>query len=368
MSKNKKFKGTWIQRLVIIFLGVVLGVLLYWLLGFITRDIGSLRGPNFSKVRAKYVDAQLVKKQEDLKESLDGIRENIRNKQEQQSILKDSTDSLQNTINQLLSIQKQSIERNLDFSAENQRTLTESQTFFLQNQRQYQALNKEIAELTGQQRQVEKELASVSKQIRTQHDLARTEYSPLMTKHRWKVAVLKLAVMVPIFLIAAWVFIKKRSGTYRPIVYAAFIAAFVRISLVAHDYFPKKYFKYIALLVIIAIVLKLLVYLIKRIISPEKGWLIKQYQEAYDKSVCPICSKPVRIGPLRYAVGGKRRGLVLLAGQGGQAAKQELYTCPSCGTELYEKCDKCSDIRHSLLPFCEHCGNEKANSSVGPAV
>ncbi|MHC4105255.1 MAG: double zinc ribbon domain-containing protein, partial [Planctomycetota bacterium] len=45
------------------------------------------------------------------------------------------------------------------------------------------------------------------------------------------------------------------------------------------------------------------------------------------------------------------------------ASEQQLYTCPACGTELYEKCDKCSDIRHSLLPFCEHCGNEKANWS-----
>ena len=360
MSENKKFKGPWIQRAFIVFLSLVLGVLLYWLLGFITRDIGSLRGPDFSKVRAEYVDAQLVKKQEDLKESLDGIRENIRNKQEQQSILKDSTDSLQNTINQLLSIQKQSIEKKLEFSAENQQTLTENQTFFLQNQRQYQALNKEIAELTRQQRQVEKELASVSKQIRTQHDLARTEYSRLMTKHRWKVAALKLAVMIPIFLIAAWFFTKKRTGTYWPIVYAAFIAVFVRISLVVHEYFPRKYFKYIALLVIVGIVLKLLVYLIKMIVSPKKDWILKQYQEAYDKALCPICSKPVRTGPLRYAVGRKRKGLIL-AGQGAEAAEQQLYTCPSCGTQLYEKCDKCSDIRHSLLPFCEHCGNEKAD-------
>jgi len=221
-------------------------------------------------------------------------------------------------------------------------------------------LNKEIAELTKQQHQLEKELASVSREIDDQRSLARAEFNGLMNRHRWKIAALKLAVMIPIFLIAAWFFVKKRSGTYWPIVYAAFIAVFIRISLVVHEYFPRKYFKYIALLVIIGIILKLLVYLIKRIISPKKDLLVKQYQEAYDKNVCPICSKPIRIGPLRYAVGGKRRSLVL-AGQGTEALKQEIYTCPSCGTELYEKCDKCSDIRHSLLPFCEHCGVEKAD-------
>ena len=41
------------------------------------------------------------------------MKENIRNRQEQRDILKDSTDNLQNTINQLLSIQKQSLEKGL---------------------------------------------------------------------------------------------------------------------------------------------------------------------------------------------------------------------------------------------------------------
>ncbi|HIJ52824.1 MAG TPA: hypothetical protein HPP66_06675 [Planctomycetes bacterium] len=359
MSEKKKFKGPWIQRAFIMLLGVVLAVLLYWLLGFITKDIGSIRGPDFSKVQAEYVDNQLVKKQEGLKENLDDTRENIRNKRELQSILRNSTDSLQNTINQLLSIQKQSIEKELVFSEENQQNLTESQKVFLENQKQYQALNNEIAQLTKQQRKVEKDLVSVSKQVRTQRELAAAEYRSLMTRHRWKLAAWKLAVMIPIFLITAWFFIKKRTGPFWPIVYAAFIAAFVRISLIVHEYFPKKYFKYIALAVIIAIVLRLLVYMIKRIIAPKKDWILKQYQEAYDKNVCPICGKPIRTGPLRYAVGGKRKGLFLLAGQGTEAATQQPYTCPSCGTELYGKCDKCSNIRHSLLPFCEHCGNEK---------
>jgi predicted RNA-binding Zn-ribbon protein involved in translation (DUF1610 family) len=343
-------------------LSVLLGVLLYWFLGFITKDIDSLRGPDRSKVEVKYVDAELVERQESLNESLDGIRENIRNKQEEQGILKDGTNSLQNTINQLLSIQKQNIERGRDLSEQQQQILAESQSMFLENQKQYQALNKGIAELTAQRRQLEKNLASVSKEVKSQRALAWTEYEGLRSKHRWKIAALKLSVLIPIFLVSAWFFMKKRSKAYGPIIYAMFIAVFLKISLVAHEYFPRKYFKYIAILVIIGIVLKLLVYLLKRVISPKKTWLIKQYQEAYDKSLCPICGKPIRIGPLRYAIGGKGKGLVL-AGQGIEASKQQVYTCPSCGTELYEKCNKCSDIRHSLLPFCEHCGNEKSGSS-----
>jgi len=358
MSKSKKFKGPWIQRFSIVFLSLVLAVLLFWLLGFITKDIGSLRGPDFSKVEAKFVDAELVGKHESLKENLDGIRENLRNLQEQQRILQKSSNNLQETIKQLLSIQSQSIEKNFDFPEENKQTLVESQKLFLENQKQYQDLNREIGELTLQQHKLEKDLASLSREIKSQRALARKEYNGLMSKHRLKVAALKLAVMLPIFLIAAWFFTKKRSGTYGPIVYAAFIAVFIKISLVVHEYFPRKYFKYIALLVVIGILLKLLLYLLKRIVSPKKDWLIKQYQEAYDRNICPVCGKPLRIGPLRYAAGTRRRALVW-AGQGVETDKQQVYVCPSCGIELYEKCDKCSDIRHSLLPFCEHCGNEK---------
>lgn len=359
MSENKKLKGPWIQQAFIILLSVVLGVLLYWLLGFITKDIGSLRGPDFSIVQAKYVNAQLRENQKSLEEKLATLNKQIGNKRGRQNILEKGTRSLQTTINQLLSIQKLNIERNLTLPEQQQKVLVDSQTMFLDNQKEFHVLNKEIGELTKQQDQLKEELDTVSEQIQSQLNVARTEYNELMTKHRWKLAALKLAVMIPIFLITAWFFTKKRTGTYWPVVYAAFIAVFVRISLVVHEYFPRKYFKYIALAVIIAIVLRLLVYLIKMIVSPKKDWILKQYQEAYDKNVCPICGKPVRIGPLRYTAGRKRKGLLLLAGQGGEALKQQIYTCPSCGTQLYDKCDKCSDIRHSLLPFCEHCGSEK---------
>jgi len=165
MSENKKLKAPWVQRLGIIFLSLILGVLLFWLLGFMTKDIGSLRGPDFSKVEANYLDAGLLSKQNSHKESLNDTRENVENKREQQSILKDSTNSLQNTINQLLSIQKQNIERNLTLSDEQQQILAESQSLFLENQKQYLVLNKEIAGLINQQQRIEKELASISEPL-----------------------------------------------------------------------------------------------------------------------------------------------------------------------------------------------------------
>jgi len=354
MDEKRKFKGPWIQQFAIVVLGITLGVLLFWLLGFVTNDIDSLPKPNRSTVRAKHVNPDLDQTRTSLKQRIVIIRNVIREKQRDQQILKDSTKSLQNTINQLLSLEKQ----NRPLSPRQQETLEDSQALFLDNQKKYQALSEQIAELTRQQRKLDQELTGVSKQIAEQEIPAGTEYDKLMARHRWKLAALKLAVIIPVFLITAWVFVKKRSGTYWPLAYAAFITAFLRLGLIVHEYFHRKYFKYIALLVIIGIVLRLLVYLLRMIIHPKKASVVKQYQEAYDNNACPVCHKPIRTGPLRYAVLRKRKP-VLPAGQGGPAPKQEPYSCPSCGTELYEKCDKCSDIRHSLLPYCEHCGAAK---------
>jgi hypothetical protein len=93
------------------------------------------------------------------------------------------------------------------------------------------------------------------------------------------------------------------------------------------------------------------------IIAPKKDLLIKQYQQYYDKCICPVCCKPILSGPLRYT-GWKKKTSVPVA-PGAEIYKQQPYTCPSCGTNLYDKCGSCGDIRHTLLPYCEHCGIKK---------
>ena len=183
-------------------------------------------------------------------------------------------------------------------------------------------------------------------------------YKKLSEKHRLKVAAVKLAFLVPVFVLISFAFMKYRTGIYWPLVWAAFIAAFLKITMVAHEYFPSRYFKYIAIIVILAIVLKILIYLIRMIASPKRDLLLKQYQQDYDRCVCPVCSKPIRTGLMRFAGCLKKKSIVL-SGAEGKTMEQEPYTCPSCGTALYDTCGFCGGVRHSLLPYCEHCGSQK---------
>lgn len=356
MEIKQKTKGSWGVRLSIVVLGVILGVLFFWLLNFIENDIGTMEGPDWQVIRGRHVAAQLDEEQKMLSNEVDALDRKIQIQSEQQRLLNSATASLQTTINQLLSIQKESVAKNIVFSEKSIQTLQESQAAFLKNQEKNQEYSREIAELTRQKREREDALKVVNDTIKAKEQNAQKDFQEACRRQRIKAAVLKLGVLVPVFLAASFFFMKYRTSAYWPMAWAAFLAAFIKIALVAHEYFPTRYFKYIAWVVVTAIVVRILIYLIRMIVAPKKDLLIRQYQEHYDKCICPVCSKPIRTGPLRYigALGKKNRALV---GQP-QAAQQEPYACPSCGTKLYDKCISCGGIRHMLLPYCEHCGAE----------
>ncbi len=357
MEAKQKAKGSWGVRFFIIVLGVILGFLFFWMLSFIEQDIGSVKRPDWDQIRREFVSQQTDDNQDQLQKEVARLNRRIDTLREQQRMLGSSTGSLQKTMNQLLSIQQQYIDKGQEFPAENVRTLQESQTEFLKNQKQDQQYTQEISGLIEQRQQKEDELSAVSEQIKSLEDDAREKQTKLWEKFRLRVAILKLSFLVPVFLVVSFLFMKYRTGAYWPLVWAGFIAAFIKIAFVAHEYFPSEYFKYIALLVVIAIVLRILVYLIRLIVAPKKDLLIKQYQQFYDKHLCPVCTKPIKAGPLRYANWKKKA--TVMASPGAEMDKQQTYTCPSCGTGLYDKCDQCGGIRHTLLPYCEHCGAEK---------
>lgn len=358
MTTKIKARGSWGLRFFIIVLSIILGVLLYWLLSFIEGDIGTMSGPDYHAIREQYVDPVLDTQSKELAKEKETLDRKIKTLNEQQNLLSSSTNNLQSTISQLLEIQRESLNRNMSLPEENRKTLQQSQSQFLANQQDFQKYNSEIAELTVQRQQKEEELSRLNEQITSLERDANKAFQEMMEKHRLKVAAIKLSFLVPVFLLISFVFMKYRTGVYWPLVWAAFLAAFLKITLVVHEYFPSRYFKYIAIVVVLAIVLRILVYLIRMIAAPKRELLLKQYQQHYDKCICPVCSKPIRTGLLRYA-GCLKKKSVVLSGTEGKSSEQEPYTCPSCGTMLYDKCNACGSVRHSLLPYCEHCGREK---------
>lgn len=366
MENNGKPKGTWINRFAVRFFTVVLAVLFFWLIGFLLQDIRTIKGPDYEDVEKTTLDNRLVQKESLLEKQIGEVSRQIENLTEKQRIIGDSSRSLQQTLSQIIELQKQGLQKNVTFTERQQSNFSDSLNLFLENQKQYQALSQSISDLVGQKQQLAIERQEISRQIEENRKPAREEYERLVERHRIRLASIQLAVLLPILCLAALLAVKKRNSLYSPIFLALGAAALVRVGFVIHQYFPARVFRYILTLSLVAVVIRLLVHFIRSVVSPGLQSLARQYREAYERFLCPVCEYPIRTGPRRFLFW-TRRTVNKIVVPSGLEEQEEPYTCPSCGTRVFEKCSSCGNIRHSLLPYCTHCGNRAdplGNSAV----
>ncbi len=358
---NISRKGPVAYRLMVFVFSVVFGVLFYWLLGFVINDIGTWPGPDLVGMEAELLDPQLLQVERSLNEQLEETNRQIRETRDKQQLLKDSIDNAKRTMDQLLEIQRLSLENSSALSSEQQAAMSKSIELFLANQQQYQEYNEEISRLNERLVDLQQQQRENARQLEEARMPVREQYQRQRQRHNLLMAGLKLAVLVPLLLVVLGLFLLRRNSIYTPLIYAAAIAVAVKVMLVMHEYFPSRYFKYILILVSLAAVTWILVYLLRMIAFPKRDWLLKQYRDAYEAFFCPICSYPIRRGPLKYMAWTRRslRKASRLWAPASTAIEEETYTCPMCGTELFEKCSHCESVRHSLLPACDKCGAEK---------
>jgi hypothetical protein len=358
MKTDAKSKGTWIHRFAIRLFTLVLAVLIFWVLGFFVDDIRSIRGPDYDTIEKNHLDKDLVARRAALEKQVADLTRQIENQTEKQRVVGDSSRNLQQTINQLIELQKLGMQKSIAFSETEQANFTSSLKLFLDNQKKYQELSQTVSDMLERKQGLVREKEQAEQEIERQRQPARDEFNKLSEKHRLKLAFLQLAILLPILIVAAAVIIKKRSSIYFPLFLAFGAATLIKVALVIHEYFPSKYFKYILIGGLLIAVARLLIYFIRTIAFPKTQWLVKQYREAYERFLCPVCEYPIRIGPRRFLFWTRRtvNKLVVPCERGDQ---EEKYTCPSCGSGLFEECPSCHMVRHTMLPNCSHCGAEK---------
>jgi len=351
-----------------LFFAILAGILVFWLLGFIVDDIGQIEGPQLADVEKRVLDQALLKQGEQIDKEIAAAATRIENQKARQALLRDSTTSSQQTMNQLLDMQKLNIQSNIKPSVEEQNALAQSQALFIANQSQYQALNEEIVKLTEDRRALEERRRAVEAGLAEQREVAGREFETLDRRHRLRIAAVQLLLLLPLLLAAVYSVIKWRATIYASLIYAFGVAILAKVIIVIHEHFPTRYFKYVLLLFSLGVVVRILVYLIRATASPRKEFLLKQYREAYERFLCPICEYPIRRGPMRYRFWDRRTIRKLAPSQQFPEATEDPYTCPSCGSGLFESCSKCQAARHSLLPFCDHCGQEKSLDPIAEAT
>ena len=356
MTKTSTHKGPWTHRLLVYVFATLFGVLVYWLLGFFIEDIGNWPGPVYQDIEKRLSDAPTVKESELLRSQIEETTRSIAGCRERQAVLRDSTSNSERTMNQL---QKSNQQRGASATAEETKILADSQRLFLTNQGKYQEMNDQIAALNEQLGTLQSRQREVQKKMEAKTAEIQKEFEHQQTRHQLKTAAIKLAALLPLLLLAVWLFLKKRASLYAPLLYGFGLALLVKVAEVMHEHFPSRYFKYVLIVAALALVTRVLIYLLRAMAFPKMDWLLKQYRDAYEHFLCPICNHPIRRGPMKYLYWTRSslKKLQVLGGLGNAA--EDVYTCPVCATSLFEECSSCKQMRHALLPACAHCGTAK---------
>ncbi|MDB5744840.1 MAG: hypothetical protein JWR68_3155 [Polaromonas sp.] len=161
-----------------------------------------------------------------------------------------------------------------------------------------------------------------------------------------RVFLYRLALTLPLLVIAGWLFMKKRKSTYWPfgwgfIIFAGFVF-FVELV----PYLPSYggYIRYLVGIVVTVLVGRQAIIALNRYLERQK--LAEQLPDAqrreelsYDtalarlsKSVCPGCERPVDL------------------------RNPEIDFCPHCGIGLFDRCQACTTRKSAFAKFCHACG------------
>jgi predicted RNA-binding Zn-ribbon protein involved in translation (DUF1610 family) len=356
----QKNKGPWRHRVLVGVFTVLFSLLIFWLLDFAVGDIGNIPGPRREDIENKFLSQDLIKQRELIDKQVGDLDREISAQKERQSLLRDSTTRYEATLTQLLSLQRSNAQKGVSTGPGQQQALAQSVSLFLSNQQKDQALSEDILRLTEQERQLDERKRELEDKLAPQRKSANEEIDRLQRHHNRKLAGFKLLLLIPLLVIAVFVIAKRRTGIYGPLVYGAGIAILAQTSLVIHECFPTRYFKYVLLSAAILAVGYTLVWLLRMMRTPKPSLLLKQYRDAYEAFFCPVCDYPIRRGPRRFLFWTRRTVGKIVFPAERQAADEGAYSCPACGSRLFEQCTKCGGTRHSLLLYCENCGAEKA--------
>jgi len=178
-------------------------------------------------------------------------------------------------------------------------------------------------------------------------------YDQLHTERRkveLRVFLYRLALTLPLLAIAAWLFVKKRKGTYWPFVWGFIFFALFAFFVELVPYLPSYggYVRYVVGIAITVLVGRYAILALNRYLERQKQAESMPDQErrkelGYDvalarlaKNVCPGCERLVDL------------------------KNEKIDFCPHCGIGLFDRCGHCSTRKSAFARFCHACGTGAA--------
>lgn len=161
-----------------------------------------------------------------------------------------------------------------------------------------------------------------------------------------RVFLYRLALTLPLLVVAGWLFMKKRKGSYWPFVWGFIIFAGFAFFVELVPYLPSYggYVRYLVGIVVTVLVGRQAIISLSRYLEKQK--LAEQLPDAqrreelsYDtalarlsKGVCPGCERPVDL------------------------KNPAIDFCPHCGIGLFDPCRACGTRKSAFAKFCHACG------------
>ena len=182
---------------------------------------------------------------------------------------------------------------------------------------------------------------------------ARAAYADAARAKELRVFGYRLALTLPLLVLAGWLFARKRKGAYWPFVWGFIIFALFTFFFELVPYLPSYggYVRYLVGIIVTVLVGRYAIEALQRYLARQKEAealpdLQRRQTLRYDaalarlgKGVCPGCERPVDL------------------------KDTSLDFCPHCGIGLFDRCGSCTSRKNAFARFCFSCGTP-ANTSL----
>jgi hypothetical protein len=168
----------------------------------------------------------------------------------------------------------------------------------------------------------------------------------------------RLALTLPLLVIAGWLFVKQRKSTWWPFVWGFIFFALFAFFVELVPYLPSYggYVRYAVGILITVLVGRYAIVALNRYLARQKlaeaqPDTVRRNELGYDtalarlaKSVCPGCERPVDL------------------------KNTEIDFCPHCGIGLFDRCRACNARKSAFARFCHACGTGAMGDMPGGAA
>lgn len=213
-------------------------------------------------------------------------------------------------------------------------------------------LDQQIAEKHKAIAQLSIQAEGIRQQITVLNNHAYEALQIEVKKQNLRVFLYRLAVTLPLLIIAGWLFAKKRKNQYWPFAWGFIFFALFTFFVELVPYLPSYggYVRYGVGIVITILgghyaIRGLQRYLAKQKIAEAQPETVRRKELSYDialvrlgKGVCPSCERTANF------------------------ANPEYDFCPHCGINIFDYCQSCQTRKSAFLHFCHKCGTSAYSS------